>query len=129
MTEAGHSLVLDVDGSYSYEWGFEAAGRIVPEPKAVDAVFCGNDIVAMGVLDGLRQRGRRVPDDIAVVGFDNIPSASWPSYDLSTLRQPVDEMARATLAILDAAQHEAGPAGRLEELPVTLVTRGSTTGA
>ncbi len=123
----GHQIQIAIESEYSYEWGYEAAAAVLERPET-DAAFCGNDIIAMGLMDGLRIRGgRKIPDDIAVVGFDDIPSAAWPSYSLTTIQQPVDAMLQATLDILDAPSDQvfrdrlqfAGP----------LIVRGSTTGA
>ena len=102
LKRSGHQIQVAVEKEYSYEWGYQAAVALLEHPQ-VDAVFCGNDIVAMGLMDGLRIRGgRKVPDDIAVVGFDDIPAAAWPGYSLTTIQQPVEAMLQATLGILDA---------------------------
>jgi LacI family transcriptional regulator len=58
-------------GAWSEEWGRHAAVVLATEVPDLDGVFCGSDQVARGVIDGLRETGRRVPDDVAVVGFDN----------------------------------------------------------
>ena len=106
LREAGVDLELSVEKEYTYEWGYHAA-RYLPGVgsgftlgPAIDAVFCANDIVALGVLDALRESGRRVPEDVAVVGFDDIPAASWRGYALTTVAQPVEGMIGATLELL-----------------------------
>jgi DNA-binding LacI/PurR family transcriptional regulator len=57
-------------------------------------------VIAMGVMDSLKDAGRSVPRDMSVVGFDDIPSAGWAAYSLSTVAQPVDEMIEKALEIL-----------------------------
>ena len=67
-----------------------------------DAIFCANDVMAFAVMDYLRlNTRRRVPEDVSVVGFDDVYMASWPIYNLSTIRQDTDRMAAAVTAILD----------------------------
>ena len=63
-------------------------------------VFAVNDIMAMGVIDAMREAGLRVPQDVSVMGFDDIQAASWPTYDLTTVAQPVDAMVTRALDLL-----------------------------
>jgi DNA-binding LacI/PurR family transcriptional regulator len=127
LKRGGHQTQVALDKEYSYEWGYEAAAAVL-EHSQVDAAFCGNDIIAMGLMDGLRIRGgRKIPDDIAVVGFDDIPAAAWPSYSLTTIQQPVDTMLKATLDILDAPGDER-VRDRLQFVG-PLIVRNSTAGA
>src|SRR5688572_30010302 len=72
LEDAGLSLVGEVRyGAWSEGWGRAAAAMLLDRHPDVDAIFCGSDQVARGAMDGLRERGREVPDDIAVIGFDN----------------------------------------------------------
>ena len=59
---------------------------------SIDAVFCGDDILAIGALDACKEAGKSVPDDIGILGFNDIAMASWAAYDLSTIRQPIAEI-------------------------------------
>lgn len=110
-------------GEYSYEAGQRAALLA----GDADGLFFANDILALGGLDALRHRlGRRVPQDVSVIGFDDIPMASWPAYELATLRQPVAAMVAASVALLRARlSGEAGPAPHRKRLPATLLRRAS----
>jgi DNA-binding LacI/PurR family transcriptional regulator len=66
-----------------------------------DALFAVNDIMAMGAMDTLRFEYRlRIPDDLMLAGFDDIPDGARPSYNLTTVRQPIDRMVEETLSIL-----------------------------
>ena len=91
----------------------------------VTAVFAANDHLALGVLRALSERGRRVPEEISVVGFDDVPEAAYFIPPLTTVRPDFDAVARAGLAML-LAQIEAGPgvAARHTIAP-TLVHRAS----
>lgn len=77
--------------SYSHQGGREMMLRL-PSDAAIDAVFCGDDILAIGALDACKERGLRVPKDIGILGFNDIAMASWAAYDLSTIRQPIAEI-------------------------------------
>ena len=89
-------------GNYSYDGGQAAALRLFgARADAPDALFCTNDIMALGALDALRYGlGYRVPDDVKVIGFDDIPDAARAAYRLSTVRQPRERMIERTLALL-----------------------------
>ena len=117
LAERGLAPMLSIDQTFSHEWGYEAGGLLRHMPD-VQGVFCADDDIAMGLTDRLRfDLSRRVPEDVAVVGFDDVPGAAWPSYALTTVRQPVNQMIARTLQLLDetatAAPSHARLAGRL----------------
>jgi DNA-binding LacI/PurR family transcriptional regulator len=97
--------ITDVEiryGNYVYEDGFKAAMEMLKKPKRPNAVFCGNDIMAIGALDVARsQLGLRVPQDVMIAGFDDIPAASWASIQLTTVRQDATKMVNESLKVLD----------------------------
>lgn len=86
-------------GAYTYETGVAAAQELLRE-EPPDAIFCANDIMALGVLDALRAAGLRVPQDVSVIGFDDIPMAAWQSYQLTTISQEVEAMIARSIEIL-----------------------------
>ncbi|ONG47503.1 hypothetical protein BKE38_23095 [Pseudoroseomonas deserti] len=109
-------------GDFSYEAGHRAA----LQAGGADGIFFANDILALGGMDALRHAaGRRVPQDVAVLGFDDIPMAGWPGYALTTLRQPVAAMIAATIEILQARLEGDPQPARALRLPAELVPRGS----
>jgi len=82
----------------SYEAGLQAADQIGPRLDALDGIFCATDLLALGLLDGLRQNwDAEVPADLSVVGCDDIEQAAWSAYQLSTIRQDADEQAIAAV--------------------------------
>jgi LacI family transcriptional regulator len=95
-----------------------------------DAVFCANDTMALGVLLGLFERGRTVPDDIALVGFDDIEFARLAAVPLTSVRQPAAQMgdAAASLLIAEYAQDRDHRHQKITFSP-ELIVRRSTTGA
>jgi DNA-binding LacI/PurR family transcriptional regulator len=113
-------------GDYAYEGGREAVKRLVLNGNPPDAIFCANDIMAIGALDGLRlDLGLRVPDDISLVGFDDIPMAGWSGIELTTVRQQRERMVEASLHILNEnlASPEIDPVFHLE--PGRLIVRAT----
>jgi len=129
---AEHGLALPPErvltGSWSEAWGHEAVDRILAAWPSTDAIFCGNDQIARGVVDALRARGVRVPADIAVVGFDNweiIAAATRPP--LTTVDMNLHELGRqAGLQLLTMI--DGGEVRGVQRLPCSLVVRESCGG-
>jgi DNA-binding LacI/PurR family transcriptional regulator len=110
-------------GRADYDGGKEAARQLLTSGPAPDAVFCVNDLMAFGALDHFRGAGLQVPNDVSVIGFDDVPIAAWSSYRLTTLRQDPRRIAREVVSILDRrlAEPEAPPISVY--FPVELVVR------
>jgi DNA-binding LacI/PurR family transcriptional regulator len=116
---------LVAHGDFSERSGERAMAALLRRNADVDAVFVSSDPMAIGALRALAAAGRRVPDDVAVVGFDDIPSARYAQPPLTTVRQPMEQMARA-MAALAVEQIAGGEPGEPRVLcPTTLVRRDS----
>ena len=93
LLEKGIHQCLVEKGPYTYEGGHQAMASMLSGPHRPDAVFCMGDLMALGAMDCIRNDfGLRVPEDVAVVGFDNIDPAGWQSYNLTTVEQKIDAM-------------------------------------
>lgn len=104
LEERGYPLELRESGDFSYESGYAAAQRLLSRDHPPDAIFCASDLMAMGTLDLARHECRfSVPEQLSVIGYDDIPPAAWPGYALTTVRQPVDEMVQASVEVLQSA--------------------------
>ncbi|GAA1294248.1 LacI family DNA-binding transcriptional regulator [Pseudonocardia aurantiaca] len=115
-------------GEYSIEWGREAMQRLLAGPSLPDAVTCADDLIALGVLQTCAAGGVRVPDDLLVTGFDDIPFAALSDPPLTTVRQPQVEIAAEAVRLLaDAERAGERPLSRLALQP-SLVVRASTGG-
>ena len=88
-------------GDFHYESALAAALDLLRLPHRPTAIFAASDVQAMGVYEAARQNGLRIPEDLSVVGFDDVPMAQWVSPPLTTMRQPLAEM--ATMATKDPA--------------------------
>ncbi|MBS7541682.1 LacI family DNA-binding transcriptional regulator [Ancylobacter oerskovii] len=110
-----------------YAGGQEAARALFAGAERPQAVFCVNDPVAFGVMDMARRRwGLRVPEDLRVIGFDDIPEASWDAYRLSTFRQDPVEIAACAIAHLDRRLTDASAVPSTTRLSAVFVERAST---
>lgn len=114
VVRAGHS---------DYDSGQDAARRLLAKGRAPDAIFCVNDLMAFGTLDYLRSAGLRVPGDVSVIGFDDVPIAAWASYRLTTLRQDPERIAREVVSILDRRLTDPDSPPMSVYFPVELVVR------
>jgi LacI family transcriptional regulator len=112
-------------GTYSLDWGREAARRLLDRPELPDAVVCGADVIALGVITALGEAGVRVPDQVSVTGFDDIAFAEISSPPLTTLRQPADAIGAMSVQLLyEGLSGVTGPQ-HVTLLP-RLIARGST---
>ncbi|MFV0137572.1 LacI family DNA-binding transcriptional regulator [Streptomyces sp. HMX87] len=126
LTEAGIEVDerLVVSGDYSRASGEAGAERLLARAPDMDAVFVASDLMAQGVLTALRRAGRRVPQDVAVGGFDDSPAAVAASPELTTIRQPWDRISSEMVRVLLAQIGGDDPAAVI--LPTELVKRRST---
>jgi DNA-binding LacI/PurR family transcriptional regulator len=112
-------------GDYGVDGGFRAAGLLLRLDDPPTAVFAGSDDAALGVLRAAREHGVRVPRDLSVVGFDDLPVTPWLDPPLTTVRQPLAEMGDAAVTLVHRAREGTrGPAHL--ELATRLVVREST---
>ncbi|HEX2208965.1 MAG TPA: LacI family DNA-binding transcriptional regulator [Longimicrobium sp.] len=118
---------IEAPGDFTEAGGYRAAMELFGGPNAPTAVFCANDAMAVGAISALRTAGRRVPDDVAVAGFDDIPIGRYLSPSLSSVRVDVNRMgARAVELLCHAIAGDAPPAQEL--LETRLVIRRSCGG-
>lgn len=132
LSEAGvaHAAELEVPVQhFSWDEGAAAVDRLVEKGVTFDALFCFNDLMALGALEALQRHGIRVPDDVAVVGFDDVPQSRHATPGLTTVAPDIDVLARAAVDRLLARL--ADPSLTESDsivVPHTLVVRGSTSG-
>ncbi len=114
------------EGAFAQTGGHAATGRLLALPDPPTAIFAANDEMAFGAIDAIHSRGLKVPGDISVIGFDDIPIASHIFPPLTTMRQPLDAMAAAAVAeVVDLIEGgDIGP--RRIAFPLELVVRKST---
>jgi LacI family repressor for deo operon, udp, cdd, tsx, nupC, and nupG len=130
LAEAGGTAWVE-KGSITEESGYRLMDRVLGSGARPDGLFAYNDRLAIGAMRAAREHGLRVPEDIAVVGFDDIPFALYVEPSLTTVRQPVAEMGRlgAELLLQGIRNREASRAGEHREVDTELIIRKSTVGA
>jgi LacI family transcriptional regulator len=127
-TEQGITLPpeLIVDGDFTFDGGREQVRRLLAAGVRFDCVFAHNDLSAAGALQAIQEAGLRVPDDVAIIGFDDVPLASYTKPSLTTVHQPLREMgetaARMLMGHFDGTSLSDAPM----VLPTTLIVRDST---
>jgi DNA-binding LacI/PurR family transcriptional regulator len=126
LRRSGIAEFPEVSGGNTYKGGYNAAKTLLSATRPPEALFCISDIMALGALDAARREmSLSVPGDVSIVGFDDIAPAAWPNYDLTTVRQPVEEMASEAITILldQIARADAEPVS--VRVPGELIVRSS----
>jgi DNA-binding LacI/PurR family transcriptional regulator len=127
MSDAGLlDRTLEEAGDFTRESGYAAMRSLLARRPDLDAVFAASDQMALGAMRALREAGRRVPQDVAVVGFDDSPAAAAAEPPLSSVRWPLDEMAREMTRLLLRAIEDRSLPPRGVLLATRLVPRASS---
>ena len=127
-TESGVPVRVWQDGPTDYQGGRDAALTMLAEAP-LDGVFCVTDLLALGFLDAARiECGLRVPEDLSLIGFDDIAQAGWGAYRLTTLCQPVKELTGAVMAMIHRRSEDPVAPHSLTTVPVRLVVRSTVRG-
>lgn len=130
LEEAGATLATRAVGNFHYSDAADATRELFDVPEPPDALFVTDDHMAFAALDVIRHElGMRVPEDVAVVGFDDVAEASWPSFNLSTVRQRLNMMVSACVdELIGAIENTDHPVRKVRIAPVP-IHRGTTKGA
>ncbi len=101
LRRAGLQLAGEVVGDYSYYGGIDAARKLLSANPDIDAIFCCNDAMAIGAIQVIQNElGRSIPDDVAVMGYDNSEMSAWPQFGLTTIDQDAKEMVDSGVDLL-----------------------------
>jgi LacI family transcriptional regulator len=127
LAAAGVKLFAREEGDFHFEQAKLAARRMFSVDERPDAVFVCNDHMAFAVMDVLRdEMGLRIPEDVAVVGYDDVPAAAWGAYKLTTVRQPANRMVEETITTLLTQIERADAPPRRLSLDGPLVVRSTS---
>jgi DNA-binding LacI/PurR family transcriptional regulator len=126
LAELGTTLYDRVIGHYTDDGARHATRVLFSKDRRPDALFAANDLMAMVAMDTLKSEFRlQVPRDVSVVGFDNISSAAWPSYGLTTIDAGMDVMAKESVRLLMELVRSPGRTQEQIRVPVSLVMRST----
>ena len=126
MAEADLTPFAIVDGMYKRDVAAASARQLMSGAARPDAIFVGNDHMAFAVMDEIRGMGFSIPGDVSIIGYDDVPLAAWPAYDLTTVRQPVNRMVEATVTTLLDAINGGDVYSQTIEIDGPLIQRGSS---
>jgi DNA-binding LacI/PurR family transcriptional regulator len=130
LTDAGIRIDdgLIAIGDFTQAGGESAMVRLLQARPDLDAVFCASDLMAVAALGALQAAGRRVPEDVAVVGYDDSPIATTTRPALSSVRQPIEDMGREMVNLLSGSIEHNGRVPRHIVLATELIARASSAG-
>ena len=113
-------------GSSSFETGYAAIQEILGSGDMPDTIYCNSDLIAFGAINAMHKRGVRVPEDVWIMGVDGLPMSGWEVFDLTTVGQPIEEMAERSVELLVDRINGADADPVSISLPTQLIVRGST---
>lgn len=126
LVRNGQELYAREVGNFNSDEARQAARTMFSKQNFPDAVFVANDAMAIAVIDVIRfELGLQVPEQVSVVGYDDVPISSWPAYDLTTVRQPANRMVAETVSILIESIENKITTARRVEIDGPLMVRGS----
>ena len=126
LVRNGQELYAREVGNFNSDEARQAARTMFSKQNFPDAVFVANDAMAIAVIDVIRfELGLQVPEQVSVVGYDDVPISSWPAYDLTTVRQPANRMVAETVSILIESIENKTTTARRVEIDGPLMVRGS----
>ena len=124
LSELSLSFCATEYGDYSYESGKAAMHRLMQAKERPRAIFCANDLMAFGAMDAARtEMGLKIPQDVAIVGFDGLQESGWDSYRLTTVKQSVDYMIDEAFDYLAKKMDGAEVPGSLKLFPCEMIER------
>jgi DNA-binding LacI/PurR family transcriptional regulator len=127
LKQHGMSLYAREVGNFNVDEARQAAHKMFSGDKIPDAVFVASDHMAFAVMDVLRfEIGLKIPEQVSVVGYDDVPVSSWPAYDLTTVRQPANRMVAETVSMILECIENKKTKPRQIKIDGPLIMRGST---
>lgn len=126
LKDADMELHGEAHGAQSFAGGYEAAIELMSAAPPPDALFCFNDEMALGALEAAKVMKLTVPEDIAVIGFDDIPMSSWPVFGLTTITNPIDDPVNVLVDRISARLGGAPASPKLHLIRPSLVVRTTT---
>jgi DNA-binding LacI/PurR family transcriptional regulator len=111
--------------AYSYDAGWQEMQRLMKLGPLADGYFCGDDVLSIGALSALQAAGKQVPQDVGLIGLNDMEMARWHNIDLTTIRQPIPEVIRLSVDMVCQMLDKADQAPKAHLLPCELIERGT----
>lgn len=113
-------------GNFNSKFGYEMMAKLIQEKKAVEGVFCASDLIALGAIKAIKEKGFLIPKDIKVIGFDDIYMAAYMEPSLTTVRQPIYDIGKKAAGLLiDAIENYLDEKNKTQFLQTKLIERES----
>ncbi|WP_171180338.1 LacI family DNA-binding transcriptional regulator [Ruegeria sp. HKCCD8929] len=126
MATAGMAPVAMLQSDYSFEGGYAAVKNLLSQTTEIDGLFCANDAMALGAMSAAQKEfGLKVPNDLAIIGFDDIAMAAWPSFNLSTIRNDMDRTVSHILRLLGERLDAPDKASETIRIEPQFIARGT----
>lgn len=113
--------------NYSYQAGIDAMEALLVKNQ-VDALFCGDDVIAMGALTAAQRAGIKVPEDLGIIGFNNMEMSSWQAFGLTTIAQPIADICNSTVELLGNLLDNPDRSAETRLFPCKLIERDTLRG-
>lgn len=126
LRDAGQEIFTEAHGEQGFKGGFKAAIDLFSATEIPDAIFCFNDEMALGALQAASVMKLRVPEDVAIIGYDDIPMAAWTVFNLTTIHNAIDRPIDVILDRLSARLDGSAAADTPHVIEPELVVRGTT---
>ncbi|MEM9971089.1 MAG: LacI family DNA-binding transcriptional regulator [Pseudomonadota bacterium] len=121
----GVDVTTSFASAYSYDAGWREMQRLIESGPLAEAYFCGDDVLSIGAMSAIQAAGKTVPRDVGLIGFNDMEMAGWRNIDLTTIRQPIQDVVRLSIDMVEEMLGEAPGAPRAHLLACGLVERGS----
>ncbi|MEL6958861.1 MAG: LacI family DNA-binding transcriptional regulator [Pseudomonadota bacterium] len=129
--EPGIEVTTSFASAYSYDAGWDEMRRLISDGPLAEAYFCGDDVLSIGVMAALQDAGLRVPEDVGLIGFNDMEMARWGNINLTTIRQPIAEVVRLSVQMVQdilGQDDETAAAPKAHLLTCEMIERGSLRG-
>lgn len=124
LAEAGLAPVVLAHSDYSFDGGYAVARDLLAQARDIDGLFCANDAMALGAMAAAkREHSLSIPDDLSIIGFDDISMAAWPGFDLTTIRNDMDQTVAQIMRLLGSRLESPGKDSETVWIKPELVVR------
>ena len=118
------ALTVSFATNYSFDAGRAEMSRLLQSPPA-EAYFCGDDVLSIGALSAIQSAGLRVPDDIGIIGLNDMEMAGWENINLTTIRNPIKQIVASSIELIEASLKDDSRYPEARLFAATIVERGT----
>ncbi|MEM6490765.1 MAG: LacI family DNA-binding transcriptional regulator [Pseudomonadota bacterium] len=124
VTRPDMKATISFADAYTFDAGRAEMARLLAD-EPMDAYFCGDDVLSIGALSAIADSGRKCPEDVGVIGLNDMEMARWGNIDLTTIRQPIDEIVAASIAVMTGLLEDPEKDPDVRLFPCAIIERGT----